>query len=57
MPEKKREELIARREPLAREFEKHPNRVHIAIEIKAIDDQIAECTHLITQKRRPISKK
>jgi hypothetical protein len=57
MPEKKREELMARREPLAREFEKHPNRVHIAIEIKAIDDQIAECTHLIKQKRHPISKK
>ena len=56
MPEKKREELMARRGPLVKEFEKHPNRTHIAIEIKAIDDQIAECTHLIKQKRRPISK-
>jgi hypothetical protein len=56
MPEKKLEELKARREPLARQLEKNPSRIHLALEIKAIDDQIAECTRLIKQKRRPISK-
>lgn len=56
MPEKQREELKARRGPLAKQFEDHPNRIHIALEIKAIDDQIAECTRLINQKRRPASK-
>jgi len=56
MPEKKREELMARRGPLAKQLEDNPSRIHLALEIKAIDDQIAECTRLIEQKRRPISK-
>lgn len=56
MPEKKLEELKARREPLVREFEDNPIRVHMALEIKAIDDQIAECTRLIKQKFRPITE-
>jgi hypothetical protein len=56
MPEKKREELRARREPLIKQLEDNPRRIHLALEIKAIDDQIAECTRLIKQKRRPVQK-
>jgi hypothetical protein len=56
MVDKKREELIARREPLFKELQNNPARTHIAIEIKDIDDQIAECTLLIKQKQRPFSK-
>jgi hypothetical protein len=56
MPEKKREELRAKRAPLAEKLEKNPNQTHIALQIKAIDDQIAECTRLIQQNRRTTSK-
>jgi hypothetical protein len=56
MPEKKLEELKARREPLVRQFEANPNRIQMALEIKAIDDQIAECTRLIKLKVRPTYK-
>jgi hypothetical protein len=52
MPENKREELKARRGPLYQQLENHPNQIHLALEIKIIDDQIAECNHLI-QKRKP----
>jgi len=51
MPEKKREELRVRRESLFRRFEKSQDEIHLAIEIKIIDDQIADCTHLIKQKK------
>jgi hypothetical protein len=56
MPEKKREELKAKRAPLAKQLEKNPNQIHIALQIKVIDDQIAECTRLIQQKRGPNSR-
>jgi hypothetical protein len=56
MEDKKREALIARREPLFKELKDNPTKTHIAIEIKDIDDQIAECTLLIKQKQRPFSK-
>ncbi|PYU18686.1 MAG: hypothetical protein DMG30_26890 [Acidobacteria bacterium] len=52
MPEKKREELRVRRESLFQRFEKNPDQMHLALKIKIIDDQIAECTHLIKQKRK-----
>jgi hypothetical protein len=52
MPEKKREELRARRVPLFLRFEKNPDQIHLALEIKILDDQIAECTHLFTQERK-----
>jgi len=52
MPEKKREELRVRRESLFQRFEKNPDEIHLALKIKIIDDQIAECTHLIKQKRK-----
>jgi hypothetical protein len=56
MPQKKREELKAKRAPLAEKLEKNPNQIRIALEIKAIDDQIAECTRLIEEQRRRSSK-
>ena len=52
MPEKKLQELKAEREPLFQRFAYHPNEVHLAIQIKFIDDQIAECNHDIQLKRR-----
>jgi len=35
------EELIVRRKPLFEEFQNNPQRWHLALEIKIIDDQIA----------------
>jgi hypothetical protein len=46
MLEKKLEELRAKREPLFQRFANNPNEVDLAIEIKFIDDQIAECIQL-----------
>jgi hypothetical protein len=43
----KLEELIVRRKPLFEEFEKNPQRLHLSLEIKIIDDQIAECNQQI----------
>jgi hypothetical protein len=50
MPEKRLEELKAEREPLFQRLSSNPNDTHLAIEIKLLDDQIAECNHLIKQK-------
>ena len=52
MPEKTLEELRAEREPLFQRFANNPNEVHLAIEIKSIDDQIAECNHRIQLKKK-----
>ena len=52
MPEKKLQELKAEREPLFQRFSNNPNEIHLAIEIKLIDDQIAECNHLIQKKAK-----
>ncbi|MGB2636560.1 MAG: hypothetical protein WAM58_21700 [Candidatus Acidiferrum sp.] len=38
----KLEELRAKRNLLFERFAKHPSNIHLAIEIKSIDDQIAE---------------
>jgi hypothetical protein len=57
MPEMKLEKLKAIRRPLAKQLDDDPNQIQIAIEIKGIDDQIAECTRLIQlEKRRPVSR-
>ena len=40
---KKVEGLRARRKPLFDWYEKNPNEVHLVLEIKSIDDEIAEC--------------
>jgi hypothetical protein len=49
---KKLEELRAKREPLFQRFANNPNEVHLAIEIKFIDDQIAECCHYVQLKKK-----
>jgi hypothetical protein len=41
---RKREDLKKRRTPLFKRYEKSPNDLGLALEIKMIDDQIAECT-------------
>ena len=40
---KKREDLKAKRDSLFQKYTKHPNDYHFALEIKTIDDEIAEC--------------
>jgi hypothetical protein len=49
---KKRDDLKARRDSLFATYTKHPHHVHLAREIKAIDDEIAECTQHMEQERR-----
>jgi hypothetical protein len=44
-------DLMARRAPLAEQFEKHPAQLRLALEIKAIDDRIAECDQSIRAGR------
>jgi hypothetical protein len=41
---RKREALQDRRTPLFKRYEKSPNDLRLALAIRAIDDQIAECT-------------
>jgi hypothetical protein len=45
-------ELKGKRVPLSKQFEKHPDDTHLAVEIKIIDDQIAECSREIQGDRR-----
>jgi hypothetical protein len=52
MSEKKLQELRAEREPLYEQLVNNPNEIHLAIQIKTIDDQIAECNQIIQQKKR-----
>jgi hypothetical protein len=52
MLEKRLEELKAEREPLFQRLSSNPNETHLAIEIKLIDDQIAECNQLIKQQTK-----
>ena len=47
----KRDELRTRRRPLFERYEKNPNDFHLALEIKQIDDQIAECTKQMVEER------
>jgi hypothetical protein len=47
----KLEELKARRKPLFDEFENNPQRLYLSLEIKIIDDQIAECNQQIRRER------
>jgi hypothetical protein len=41
---RKREDLQSRRTPLFKRYERNPSDLRLALEIKTIDDQIAECT-------------
>lgn len=46
------QELKGKRMPLSKQFEKHPDDTHLAVELKIIDDQIAECNREIQGDRR-----
>jgi hypothetical protein len=46
------EQLAGKRKPLAAQFEKSPSDTHLALELKIIDDQIAECNQRIQHDRR-----
>jgi hypothetical protein len=50
---KKREELKAKRDPLFARYLRHPHDTSLALEIKIIDDQMAECNEQL-QRKRPI---
>jgi hypothetical protein len=53
MTEKRnREELIAKRNLLFRQFLKNPKETHLAMEIKVLDDRIAEITQRIADRER-----
>jgi hypothetical protein len=46
------EGLRARRKPLFDWYEKNPNETHLVLEIKSIDDEIAECRQQIDREKR-----
>ena len=49
---KKRDDLKARRNSLFATYMKDPQNFHLAREIKALDDEIAEYTQHVEQERR-----
>jgi len=48
---RKREELKAQRNLLFKRFLRSPLDTHLALKIKVIDDQVAECTEQMERKR------
>jgi hypothetical protein len=53
---RKREKLKAKRNLLFQRFLKNPLETHLALEIKIIDDQVAECSELVGRKHGPDHK-
>ena len=49
--QKRKRELKARRKPLFEWYEKNPNDTSLVLEIKIVDDQIAECNDQIERER------
>ena len=49
---KKRDDLKAKRNSLFEKYAKHPEEFHLALEIKKIDDEIADCTQQVEHERR-----
>ena len=49
---KKRDDLRAKRNSLFETYKKDPQNFHLAREIKAIDDEIAEFTQHVERERR-----
>jgi hypothetical protein len=45
-------ELVLKRKPLSEKFEQNPNDTHVALELKLIDNQIAEYTDRIQSDRK-----
>jgi len=48
----KLQELTSQRAPLSARFKSNPEDIQLALELKRIDDQIAECTRQIQGYRR-----
>lgn len=51
---RKREDLRNRRVPLFKRYQRNPNDLRLALEIKSIDDQIAECTQQMQLENRKL---
>jgi hypothetical protein len=49
--QKRKLELKAMRKPLFERYEQNPNNTSLVLEIKIVDDQIAECTQQIDRQR------
>jgi len=49
---KKRDNLKLKRNSLFDTYTKDPQNIHLAREIKALDDEIADCTVHVEQERR-----
>jgi hypothetical protein len=49
---RKVEGLRARRKTLFDWYEKNPNEIHLVLEIKNIDDEIADCKQEMDQEKR-----
>jgi hypothetical protein len=49
---KKRDDLKTKRNTLFEKYAKHPEQFQLALEIKKIDDEIADCTQHVEQERR-----
>jgi hypothetical protein len=49
---KKRDDLKIKRDSLFDKYAKRPQDVHLALEIKTMDDEIAECIQHIEQERK-----
>ena len=52
LQKEKRDGLRARRKPLFERYERNPDDNGLAVEIKEIDDQIAQCDQQIGQNRK-----
>ena len=48
---RKREDLKSKRSPLFETYKKNPNDLLLALKIKVIDDEIAECTEHMQQEQ------
>lgn len=46
------DELVGKRKPLSEKFEKNPNDTHLALELKLIDNQIAEYNEQMQSNRK-----
>ena len=46
------DELVGKRKPLSEKFEKNPNDTHLALELKLIDNQIAEYNEQMQSDRK-----
>jgi hypothetical protein len=49
--QERKRELKARRKPLFDRYEKNPHETSLVLEIKIVDDEIAECNQEIERQR------